>query len=431
MNSFPNLPPLPPLGASLPAVPRAGYGTRRTAYKDPPETPFKFREPPLQKTLAEWADYIGYVEDQVTTKVKNNANIPSLACAYEETLPRKITYAGSNFDDVMLREILEKYVKPIRVMRTNESLTQHPSFLRIFKSDVVNFWPHVLVYHNAQMSLKHIEGKNASLQSGEFADKLFDGEYDADLRAALQKDPKLLESIGSYTKEFTAILTAAEEKPVAISSFVSEHGKFHATAGMVYKSHGKFFYGVYDPIYHVRAGKSYVWPVISTYVTVKLVAESLRIDITLLNLSGFCLRGPKGIHCPQYLLNAEYCLYYSLYFLYTWARSGAPKGIRALKDVVEKAYIVKPAELRRDPCVASKRFRLVSIGFIFVVLLVAVETPDLLLNVTRFDGLIQADGFDVIHPDLRPLLPVIKGFTVLEGGKRVTRKTRRGKRARV
>jgi hypothetical protein len=419
---------LPPPGATLP--PRSsGIGTRRRAgpaYEDPPEVHFKFRDPPMQKSIAEWGSYIQFVEDQVKAKVKNDGNIPSLRCATTPSGsgPVRITYKGSKFDDAMIEEVLRKYVKPIRLLRTGESLTQHPSFLRIFKSDTVTFWPHLLVFYNAQITLKHFPKEmDTSLQSPKFANKLFNGDFDKHIKKVLEANVEILAFIGPYMKEIAKILKAAEEKPVAISSFVSEYGLFHSTAGIVYMSHGKFFYGVYDPIFFTRAGQSYVWPAISTYLIVKLVAESLGVDITLLNLSGYCFKSKKGIHCPQYLINAEYCLYYSMYFLYLWAKAGAPKSSGGLRRVVDDSFIVRPAELRRDPCIASKRFRLVSMGFILSVILIALETPDLLINVSSVDQSVQADGFDLIHPDLRGLIPKFEFLKPLGGGGR--RRTRR------
>lgn len=393
------------------------------ATRNSEEAPFQFREPPIQKSIAEWGTYIEFIEDQVKAKVKNDANLPSLACTTDRTA--KITYLYSKFDDELLREVLIKYVRPIRLVRSKESLTQHPSFLRGFKSDTVTFWQHALVFYGAAAYLGQFPADaEASLQSLKFANELYNGEYDSVLRKLPEKEPRVNKTIEMYQDEFRALLDAAAEKPVAISSFVSEYGKFHGTAGILYKSHGKYFYGVYDPIFYSRPDKVYVWPVISTYLTVKTVADSLGVDVTLLNLSGYCLKSAKGIHCPQYIVNAEYCIYYSAYFLYLWARAGAPKGSGALRRVVDESYIVGPAELRREPCIASKRFRLVSMGFILSVILVAVETHDLLVNVGSVDLDVQTDGFNLIHPDLRGLIPK---FEVLKlgGGRRRTRRLRR------
>jgi tetratricopeptide (TPR) repeat protein len=92
--------------------------------------------------------------------------------------------------------------------------------------------------------------------------------------------------------------------------------------------------------------------------------------INIINLSlKYCVsKEGKGLRCPQYYINAEYCTIFCLYFLFCYAKNGGPDSDEGLKKTVDDSYIVSPDKLKTEPCIASNKFRLVTLSFILTVL---------------------------------------------------------------
>jgi hypothetical protein len=105
-----------------------------------------------------------------------------------------------------------------------------------------------------------------------------------------------------------------------------------------------------------------------------------NIPITIYNLSSkFCVINPeKGIHCVQYIIDANYCSFYSLYFLYLYAKHDFPKTLEGIKPVIEETFVDKPIEIKRNPCKATNKFRLVIMSFILTVLSLISNDPEVL-----------------------------------------------------
>lgn len=88
-------------------------------------------------------------------------------------------------------------------------------------------------------------------------------------------------------------------------------------------------------------------------------------DIRFWDLSMYCYhRTKEEYHCPQYVMNAEYCHLYSLMFLYRWIEHGMPDNRKGMSSVVRSMYLVKkPVHLTRADTKESLLFRVITIAF--------------------------------------------------------------------
>lgn len=397
--------------------------TRPSAPKKSKQLPL-LRKPFVKKSLNDIGKYIEFIEKQVADKVRNNANLKSLKCRIDND--GIITYRKSDFDKGTLKDIYKDYAKPMLVTPdTVGTLTTGPSLLPCFDDTTnrVHFWPNALVFAHAEEILKFfpffLGVENASLASVKFMTTLFAGEYDNGLKGLFVQDFIEENITNMYSDTFRALFAKADEKPVCISAF--EKGPpstFHGVACVLHKEGDGYIFGVFDPNFFTRPDKLYISGAISVYLVVKLVAAALGKEVKVVNLSSHCIETAKGTHCAQYQIDAEYCLFYSLYFLYLYAKSGGKEDMRSL---VEKTYIVSPAELRREPCAANKRFRLVMMSFILTCWTLTIESLKYKGNIkTIYDQVLGEDGFALLHPDVLVLLNEVRGG----GRRRVTRKNK-------
>lgn len=84
------------------------------------------------------------------------------------------------------------------------------------------------------------------------------------------------------------------------------------------------------------------------------------------NLGKYCAQKEDGqdFHCPQYVMNAEYCYVYSLYFLTTWITTqNATPSTKAFRKAVTDSYIVPPEKLTRSDTRESFIFRVIMMSF--------------------------------------------------------------------
>lgn len=92
-------------------------------------------------------------------------------------------------------------------------------------------------------------------------------------------------------------------------------------------------------------------------------------DIRFWDLAEYCHhKTSKEYHCPQYVMNAEYCHLYSLMFLYLWVEHGLPKSKRGMSTTVRSTYLVKPHHLTRADTRESMLFRVITMAFTVAVL---------------------------------------------------------------
>jgi hypothetical protein len=376
------------------------------------------REYMLQKSLTDWNTYMSSIETQVSKKVKGNNNLKSLQCLRMNN--GKITYRKSAFDNEVLKQLYMKYVTPMVEGTSEKALTEMPSLLRCFKDTTnrVTFWPNNIVFKYADEILKFFPfflGVDVPFFSTyAFMESLFNGEYDVGL---INRKDDLEDFTSNYKTAFSNIFKEAKTKPVCISAFESGRPSImHGIACIAYMHGGKLTFGIFDPNFYRReGGDMYISGLITAYLIVRVVAAELGEPVDIVNLSVHCLTTEKGSHCAQYMINAEYCLFYSLYFLYLFAKSG---GAANMKDLVAKTYIVTPSELGREPCAANKRFRLIMMSFILNCWALALGSPEYRADIKVIhDTVLEKDGFQLLTDG------VLKELVAHGGGR--TRRARR------
>jgi hypothetical protein len=135
----------------------------------------------------------------------------------------------------------------------------------------------------------------------------------------------------------------------------------HASKKQVYKFTYKFAY--YDPLAHRKKTKSY------DYAERAFIPSRFEQDIEFINLNEYCFRKekdnhPSEFHCSQYIMNAEYCYMYSLYFLHKWLGFGAKLHRASFKKAIKSTYIVPPEKLTRENNKDSMIYRVVMMQFV-------------------------------------------------------------------
>lgn len=213
---------------------------------------------------------------------------------------------------------------------------------------------------------------------------------------------------------------------IIFSSFTEV--QMHALSILFWKEKEIYHSLVYDPVYFVREGKSYLKAMKHVEDAIKEFPKNTTkpINIQFHNLSEkFCIRSPvqsSWVHCVQYIMNAEYCSIYCLYFLLMYAKNNCPRDDNGLRKVVYDSYIVNPTELTRDAYIQTNKFRIVMMSFMLSVLTLfckniknakvynpttdtldktclemVMEKNKSIADWKIFNGL----GLELIHPDIR------------------------------
>ena len=137
-------------------------------------------------------------------------------------------------------------------------------------------------------------------------------------------------------------------------------GSAHACAFIVWKqSPRKYKFAYYDPLSFSKGKKTY------DYAERALVSERFNQKIEFINLNTYCFQKESGEHhCSQYIMNAEYCYIYSLYFLHKWAEFGAKLHRNSFKKAIKTTYIVEPEKLTRLNNKDSMIYRVVMMAYV-------------------------------------------------------------------
>lgn len=145
----------------------------------------------------------------------------------------------------------------------------------------------------------------------------------------------------------------------------------HGIAFVAWIVNDQFYFAFYDPLAYqrkrVRAnGETYMASYNYAAMTFREERFDVDMQVEFLDLSKYCLRSTNvdEFHCPQYVMDAEYCFINSLYFLYKWVHLGKPTG-NALEQVVHACYIMEPSALKRHQ---SMVYRVVMMSFILTAL---------------------------------------------------------------
>jgi hypothetical protein len=117
--------------------------------------------------------------------------------------------------------------------------------------------------------------------------------------------------------------------------------ELHSYAIIYWREGEILHYGIYDPMYHIRTVegrqvKNFYESSLLTQFYINLWAKDRNIKLHFHDINEKCARTEKGVHCVQYIMNAEYCLIYSSYFLLLIAYLISTEG--TITDaIIEKA----------------------------------------------------------------------------------------------
>ncbi len=383
------------------------------------------------KSLAEFETYEAYLVKQINSMEKRNENVKGLTCSIEEANGRKqIDYRGSKFDRV------SRYIKLTYGLSPHIFNPEVPSFVRIFKDIPNAYCLPVNLFFTASPVSQALE--LANLPDNNNNAKIDFEAIDQDKIFAMAGDDIIQKRFAKQIPAIQDMLTQCKDdgKTVLGQALAFKFpNQLHMIAfvGWYDKGKEKMIIGIYDSIYYERGPENnYRWAMNFARISFRLLFATLGCPVETMNLSEFCLRGPKGLHCPQYTINAEYCSMYSLYFLYVYAKLGMPREEAGLRRAVNDAFIVEPGELKRNPCEATNRFRLQTMGFILtVIVLYGINDDSVVSGVKSIldDVYDEGRGVQLIHPELHAILDASVPANH-EGGRRRSTRRRSKKRAR-
>jgi len=355
----------------------------------------------IKKNIEEFIQYDDYIKEQVDKPEKlNNNNIVGLECRYKDV---KIVYQESLFE--RLRDYINVY--GVNTDSNSDSiLLKNKSFCSIFNNNdngyfleesiifiidnIYDFYIHNMEIHENSIPL-------------DFTNKIFSKGLDQELNDYYVKinsnpDKNQITNLDKYTVIFKKILSNCDQNKT-VCSICYGKTKFvnHAVAIIFWKDEeNKYSCGIYDPMYYERESGNYTSVVNLIYVILKLLSiKQQNINLTILNLSKFCVNDPlKGIHCSQYIIDAGYCRMYSLYFLFLYAKKGFSKNLDIIKTVVEETFIAdNPIELKRNPCKATNKFRLVMMSFILTILTIISDDINALIEIRDIYETVLSDKY--------------------------------------
>ncbi len=349
----------------------------------------KLRNPILSYPIEEWIEKMASVDQQIEAKgLDKNINIDALACTTKNVInntgqiTEKITFAKSKFD------ILSDFFKDLK--------SNDRSFITIFKSDAAVFYEKPLEFDfNKTWQIipdfrNHLHNNNITILESEIIPKI----------ATL--NTKETDNYKSYltdiNNEFVNIINICSGgKPVCTLNY-SQHlnGKYHTTASVFWLRDGTLHCNIYDPMYYVRETGAYIWAIQSFVTTMHLLSHFNNIPVQVNNLSEMCYRSPKGPHCAQYIIDAEYCMVYALYFIYLYAAHGFPTEESGIQEVINSTFVGDPAELKRNPCLVTNHFRLVFMSFALNVLYCLSGHITVLHNIMDIFESVKQEGYELL-----------------------------------
>ena len=127
----------------------------------------------------------------------------------------------------------------------------------------------------------------------------------------------------------------------------------------------KYKFAFYDPLSYKRTNSEY------DFIERAFTRSRFKSigNINFVNLNKYCAKNGNDHHCTQYIINAEYCYIYSLYFLHAWIKAGRNLELSSFKDVIMDTYIVDPTKLTRSNNQYSMKYRVVMMMFVCSTLL--------------------------------------------------------------
>lgn len=136
----------------------------------------------------------------------------------------------------------------------------------------------------------------------------------------------------------------------------------HAIAFIAWKTNKIVKFAYYDPLAHKRGNKEF------DFTDRAFVESRFETKFEFINLNEYCFKPnpekPADFHCSQYVINAEYCYIYSVFFLHKWIEFGSKLHRATFRKAITATYIVHPSKLTRTNTKESMIYRVVMMQFI-------------------------------------------------------------------
>ena len=391
----------------------------------------------IQKPLPEFTRYNDYIKEKIIKHNVSNNNINGLKC---RTNKDTITY-GEDSDFNKLENIIKSYYRNL--------VSGHDiSFTKVFKNNEADsglFLEYSLVFdtyiytkfiEKLQSEKIKINDKDINIEDNINLSKLlFEKKLDDFIDPKPPYMPEQYEEplLINYKEIMNVVNTG---KSVCLISYVKNNFKFHAIAIIFWKDDtGQINCGLYDPIYFERTNGNYVWAVNTLYIKLKVLSKKYALTLkkntnhtlNIINLSLFCLRNEKGIHCSQYIINAEYCSMYCMYFLFLYGQQNFPKDLNSIKEIITNTFIVGPEKLIRKPCRDTNIFRIVMFNFILSILIIITEDLKILRQINDINlEYYNKYNYNLITDDLLEYLQTpIKKQNLINNEQREERRKKR------
>jgi hypothetical protein len=345
------------------------------------------RNPVINYPIDKWTEKLDFIKEQIDTKGVNNSNIAGLQCTRRTNNgSEKITFRGSEFD------FFSPYFKSLKPTETSSQ-----SFINIFTST-----PEHIFYKN---TLEFSMRSSARLIPASIKSRVTSNKLNNNIKstiASLEQDD--LESISAnfieLNRQFIEIYNLCKEgKTVCALNYSKYHDMYHATASVFWWENNNLHCGIYDPIYYTRETSNYIWAINTFAATMHLVGHNNKIPIKIHNFSEMCHITDRGIHCAQYLIDTEYCMVYALYFIYLYAAQGFPKTADGIQSVINSTFISDPNELKRNPCQATNRFRLIIMAFTMNAILCLTNATEIANDVVKVYETVSEDGYELLDTE--------------------------------
>lgn len=414
------------------------------------------RDDIIQKPISEFTRYHNYIKEQITenlksNNLKSNNNINGLKCEINKDT-NIITYKDSEFNNFEL--IIKSFYKYFI-----GAYTTNISFTKVFKNSEDKdasglFLDYSIVfdaylYTKFKEILKSKEKNNLNTKDKDkkiedelkISKSLFEKKQDTEIidpehmfiKKNIDPDPQLLSNYTQIMKDVNS------GKSVCMLSFVKNNNLIHSIAIIFWKDDtDQINCGLYDPIYYERQNKIFTWAVNTLYITLTLLSKKYASEpnnptnhsLNIINLSLFCLKNKEGgIHCPQYIIDAEYCSMYCMYFLFLYGQQNFPKDLNSIKTIIKNTFIVEPEKLKRNPCRDTNIFRIVMINFILSILIIITKNLTILKKINTINTkYFEKYNYNLITDDLLEYLQApIKAQALINEAKNIAAKEERAK----
>jgi hypothetical protein len=355
------------------------------------------RVPTISYPISTWDAKIRFITEQIDTKGVNDNNISGLECRHtiRDGKPR-ITFFESQFETLshLFKDLKGGFKSTDSFINIFQSSSPehifYPKTLEINESFTLRFIP-ASIYHNPNNNINTLTSKLSNIIK-----------TDTNIESKIQQ-------YAEFNEQFLEIRDLCSEgKTVCALTYFVKDGVYHAAATLFWQEDSKLVCGIYDPMYYVRDHgefkEGYGWAIQSFAIRFITLSEYYNTSIKLMNFSELCHRTPKGIHCLQYIIDAEYCMMFSLYFIYLYASHGYPKTTAGMQSVINATFISDPAELKRNPCKATNRFRLILMSFILNAMYCLTDDPYTYRELIKIYDYVAMDGYELLDSDTHALI---------------------------